>query len=135
MVPRNQFGLSKTRSSMKTLGMGVMVTHAFSFCQKYVILNRILETQKKGVTVMARKTSMDRAMEKVGGFATAKKRVAIQFQGRERSEEHILQQVRTDALEKGMKDEEISTVDIYIKPEEGKVFYVINKEVNGSIAF
>ncbi len=84
---------------------------------------------------MARKTSMDRAMEKVGGFATAKKRVAIQFQGRERSEEHILQQVRTDALEKGMKDEEISTVDIYIKPEEGKVFYVINKEVNGSIAF
>ena len=84
---------------------------------------------------MARKDSVNRAMEKAGGFATAKKNVVIQFQGRERDEEHLLQLVRKDVLEKGVKDEDILVVDIYIKPEEEKVFYVVNKEINGCIAF
>jgi len=84
---------------------------------------------------MARKDSMERAMEKVGGFATAKKNIAIQYQGRERNEEHILQQIKKDVLAKGVKDDEIEVVDIYIKPEEHAIFYVINKSIDGSIEF
>lgn len=84
---------------------------------------------------MARKDSMDRAIQKAGGFATAKKNIVIQFQGRERDEEHILQLIRTDIQKQGIADEEIKTVDLYIKPEESKVFYVVNKEINGSVAF
>jgi len=84
---------------------------------------------------MARKDSMDRAMQKAGGFATAKKNIVIQFQGRERDEEHILQLIRTDIQKQGVSDDDIKSVDIYIKPEEGKVFYVVNKEINGSVAF
>lgn len=84
---------------------------------------------------MARKDSMERAMRKAGGFASAKKNVIIQFQGRERNEEHILGLIRNDAYEKGVKDDEIELVDIYIKPEEEKVFYVINKTIEGSISF
>lgn len=84
---------------------------------------------------MARKDSVMRASEKVGGFATAKKNVTIQFQGRERMEENLLQLIRRDALAQGVLDDEIEVVDIYIKPEEGKVFYVINKQVDGSIDF
>ena len=38
-------------------------------------------------------------------------------------------------MAKGLKDEEIECVDVYIKPEESTVFYVINKEIEGSIAF
>lgn len=84
---------------------------------------------------MARKDSMDRAIQKAGGFATAKKNIVIQFQGRERDEEHILQLIRTDIQKQGIADDEIKTVDLYIKPEESKVFYVVNKEINGSVAF
>ncbi len=74
-------------------------------------------------------------MEKVGGFATAKKNIVIQYQGRERNEEHILQQIKKDVIAKGMNDEEIEVVDIYVKPEESAIFYVVNKTVNGSITF
>lgn len=84
---------------------------------------------------MARKDSMERAMEKVGGFATAKKNVVIQYQGRERNEEHILQQIKKDVLSKGISDDEIEVVDIYVKPEENSIFYVVNKNISGSIAF
>lgn len=84
---------------------------------------------------MARKDSAQRAMEKAGGFASAKKNVTIQYQGMERSESSILNLVRKDALAQGAVDDEIEQVDIYIKPEEGMVFYVINKQINGSIKF
>ena len=84
---------------------------------------------------MARKCSVERAEQIAGGFATAKKNVTIQFRGRERLEENLLNLVRKDALSKGIKDEEIELVDVYIKPEEQLVYYVINKDISGSIAF
>lgn len=84
---------------------------------------------------MARKSSVERAQEMVGGFATAKKNITIQFQGRERSQENILQQIRREVLAQGIADEEIEHVDIYIKPEEQAVYYVINRQIEGKIAF
>lgn len=84
---------------------------------------------------MALKDSALRAMEKTGGFATAKKNVVIQYQGRERNENSIINLVRDDAISKGIKDDEIEVVDIYIKPEESSVFYVINKKHEGQISF
>ena len=84
---------------------------------------------------MARKSSVERAQMIAGGFATAKKNIVIQYQGRERVEENLLALIKRDAMEKGVKDEEIELVDVYIKPEEQMVFYVINKEIEGSIAF
>ena len=79
--------------------------------------------------------SEERAKQIAGGFATAKKNITIQFQGRERLEENLLNLIRKDALDHGIKDEEIELVDVYIKPEEQLVYYVINKEISGSIAF
>lgn len=84
---------------------------------------------------MARRDSVERAMEKAGGFAMAKKNVTIQYSGRERSEAHIMSMIKKDALAKGMSDEEIELVDVYIKPEEGLVYYVINRQLEGSIEF
>ena len=84
---------------------------------------------------MARKCSVERAQQIAGGFATAKKNIVIQYQGRERSEENLLNLIKQDVMKKGLKDEEIELVDVYVKPEEQTVFYVVNKEVEGSIAF
>ncbi|MGN0350303.1 MAG: DUF6465 family protein [Roseburia sp.] len=84
---------------------------------------------------MALKSSVERAQKIAGGFATAKKNVVIQYQGRERLEQNLLDLVRRDILSQGIKDEEIEEVNVYIKPEESSVFYVVNKEVQGQITF
>lgn len=84
---------------------------------------------------MALKSSVERAQKIAGGFATAKKNVVIQYQGRERLEQNLLDLVRRDILKQGMKDEEIAEVNIYIKPEDAAVFYVVNKELQGKIPF
>lgn len=84
---------------------------------------------------MARKSSVLRAQKIMGGFATAKKNIVIQFQGRERSEDNLLNLIKEDAIRQGAKDDEIECVDVYIKPEEQTVFYVINKKLEGKISF
>ncbi len=85
--------------------------------------------------VMARKCSVERASQKTGGFATAKKHINIQYNGRERSEENLLNLIKKDALSHGVNDEDIEEVNVYIKPEEQAVYYVINQTFDGKIAF
>lgn len=84
---------------------------------------------------MARKCSVERAERQIGGFARAKKNIVIQYQGRERSEANLLNLIKRDALSKGIKEEDITELDIYVKPEEQSVFYVVNKDMSGQIAF
>lgn len=84
---------------------------------------------------MARRCSVERANQKIGGFASAKKNVVIQYQGRERSEKNLLDLIYQNIIDRGIKEEEIEDVDIYVKPEEQAVFYVVNKKIEGQIAF
>ena len=50
---------------------------------------------------MARKCSVERADKIAGGFARARKNIVIQYQGRERTEQHLLDMIRQDALDQG----------------------------------
>lgn len=50
-------------------------------------------------------------------------------------EQGLFEQIRKDILCQGMKDEEIEEVNIYIKPEESAVFYVVNNKIQGQIPF
>ncbi len=84
---------------------------------------------------MARKSSVERANEIAGGFAKARKNIVVQYGDRERKTDELLQLIKNDALSKGIKDADFDQVDVYIKPEENKVFYVINGDINGSIEF
>lgn len=84
---------------------------------------------------MARKESQARAEAVAGGFATARKNIVIQYNGRERKTDNLLAQIKLDVSTKGIADENIEDIDVYIKPEEQKVFYVINKEIEGCIPF
>ena len=84
---------------------------------------------------MARRCSAERAAKATGGFATAKKNIVIQFQGRERQDQNLLDQIKQDVLKQGMNDEDIQELDVYVKPEEQMVYYVVNKELNGQISF
>ena len=74
---------------------------------------------------MARKISAMRAEEKLGGFATAKKHITVQYNERERSVDNLLSLIRRDAIENhGITDDDITEVNVYIKPEENAVYYV-----------
>lgn len=84
---------------------------------------------------MARKSSVERANKLTGGFATAPKSISVQYRDKDQKTDEILERVKSDAMQKGLKDEDFNKVNVYIKPEEQKVFYVINDEVNGSIDF
>ncbi|MCR5772189.1 MAG: DUF6465 family protein [Butyrivibrio sp.] len=84
---------------------------------------------------MARKSSVERANEIAGGFATAKKNIVVQFGSKERATDDILSVIKSDMLSKGFKDADFDKVDVYIKPEEQKIFYVVNDTVSGSIDF
>ena len=84
---------------------------------------------------MARKSSAERAQQLVGGFATAKKKVVIQYGGIERKESEIMERIREDIEKKGVSDADITEVDVYIKPEDRSVYYVVNDDVNGSVFF
>ena len=84
---------------------------------------------------MARKSSVERANRQIGGFASAKKNIVIQYQGRERSEKHLLDLIYQAVIERGVPEDDIETVDVYIKLEEQAVYYVVNKNIKGQIAF
>ena len=76
---------------------------------------------------MARRCSVERANKQIGGFASAKKNMVIQYEGRERSTKHLLELIHDDVL--------IEQLDIYVKPEEQAVYYVVNQKIEGQIAF
>ena len=84
---------------------------------------------------MARKASVERANELTGSFASAQKNIVVQFGDRERKTDELLQLIKQDALSKGFADADFDRVDVYIKPEEHKVFYVINNDLSGSVEF
>ena len=96
---------------------------------------------------MARRCSVERANKQIGGvaraeenkqmffFSSAKKNVVIQCEGRERSTKHLLELIHDDVLTKGVAEEEIEQLDIYVKPEEQAVYYVVNQKIEGQIAF
>ena len=62
---------------------------------------------------MARKISAMRAEEKLGGFATAKKHITVQYNERERSVDNLLSLIRRDAIENhGITDDDITEVNV-----------------------
>ena len=85
---------------------------------------------------MARQSSVKRALEATGSFATAQKNIVVQYQNTDRNTDELLKKIKEDALAGGFKETDFGRIDVYIKPEEKKVFYVINNgEVNGCIDF
>jgi hypothetical protein len=84
---------------------------------------------------MARQSSVKRAIEATGSFATAQKNIVVQYQNRDKKTDEILLQIKEDALSKGFSEADFAKIDVYIKPEDNKIFYVINDKLNGSIDF
>lgn len=60
--------------------------------------------------------------------------VFIQFGGKEISHEDILNRIRQAYKESGATDT-ITSLNAYVKPEESRIYYVINEDITGSIEY
>jgi hypothetical protein len=63
-----------------------------------------------------------------------KARFFVQYQGKEFEEQDILAAIKQKWKEDGNKIKDLQELDLYAKPEEGKVYYTINGEISGSIS-
>lgn len=60
--------------------------------------------------------------------------IFIQFGGKEISHKDILNRIRQAYKDSGATDT-ITSLNAYVKPEENRIYYVINEDVTGSIEY
>lgn len=63
----------------------------------------------------------------------AKTDLIIQFAGGEVSETEVITNIKKAWVEEGHKIGEIKSLCLYVKPEELKVYYVINDKIKGAV--
>ena len=66
-------------------------------------------------------------------MAKINQQMVLQFDGQEFDLGAVEANVKKDWKDAGRKLTEIQTLDIYVKPQEAKVYYVVNKEVDGKV--
>ena len=66
-------------------------------------------------------------------MAKIKQQMFLQFNEQEVELSAVEANVKKDWKETGKKLTDIETLDIYIKPQEGKAYYVVNRAVEGKV--
>lgn len=87
----------------------------------------IVEAPKK----RGRKPALDTVGKSVAGKEEEK--IVLQFSGREISTNEIKDQIKAVWVEQGHRVASIKKLEVYIKPEEYAVYYVINEKNSGKI--
>ncbi|MCM1056285.1 MAG: DUF6465 family protein [Firmicutes bacterium] len=90
------------------------------------------ETEKKGTGKRgpAKKTTAKKAAGKKAGLKSS---VCLQFSGKSYSEEDLVKMAR-DVWKYDLKQKlgELTSIELYVKPEENTAYYVMNKDFAGS---
>ena len=68
-------------------------------------------------------------------MAAMKMKTFVEYNGKQVEEKELIASVKKVWVEAGNKVGDIKTLDLYIKPEEASVYYVINEKESGSIEF
>ncbi len=88
-------------------------------------------TEKAAKTTTAKKTAAKRTSAK----KDIKVKAIVEYYGKQVEEKDMIASVKKAWTKSGRKVGEIKTIDLYIKPEEGAVSYVINGSDTGAVAF
>ena len=67
-------------------------------------------------------------------MAKINQQMVLQFDGQEFDLGAVEANVKKDWKDAGKKLSDIVDLDIYVKPEEATVYYVVNKQVEGKVA-
>lgn len=101
----------------------------------------VKEVKKENSKRVPKETSMDISKvisngdkeEKKSTVKTVKPAIYIQYADKQLGYDEIVKQVKDAWVFEGNKINQIKSLDIYVKPEDNAVYYVINGDVNGSI--
>lgn len=90
-------------------------------------------TDKKAAT--EKKPAAKKAVKSPAAKKEMKVKTVVEYSGRQVEEKDIIASVKKAWTKSGGKVGDIKSVDLYIKPEESAVYYVINKTETGAVAF
>lgn len=68
-------------------------------------------------------------------MAAMKMKTFVEYSGKQVEEKEVIANIKKVWVEAGNKVGDIKTLELYIKPEEATVYYVINETEKGSIEF
>ena len=88
------------------------------------------KTTAKKTTKAATKTAAKKTTTSTRKVATE---LFVQFSGYEVSEEELIKRVKEAWVSEGNKVSSIKNISLYVKPEERKAYYVINKSAAGAL--
>ena len=88
-------------------------------------------TEKAAKTTTAKKTAAKRTSAK----KDIKVKAIVEYYGKQVEEKDMIASVKKAWTKSGRKVGEIKTIVLYIKPEVGAVYYVINGIDTGAVAF
>ena len=93
------------------------------------------EPVKKAPVKKAAEEPVAAPVKKAAAREEIKETVTVQFAGKSYSSEDLVK-IAKDVwkYDLGRNEEEFKTVELYVKPEESSVYYVINGDVTGSFA-
>ena len=91
------------------------------------IVNVLCDSAHRGTTWLIIEEKEDTTMAKM------KQQMFLQFNEQEVELSTVEANVKKDWKEAGKKLSEIESLDIYVKPQEGKAYYVVNKEIEGKV--
>lgn len=93
------------------------------------------ETKTAEVKEPAKKAAKTAAAKKPAAKKEIKVKTVVEYYGKQVDEKDIIASVKKAWTKSGKKVGDIKSVELYIKPEEAAVYYVINKTETGAVAF
>lgn len=84
---------------------------------------------------MGKAESMSRGAMSAAGLHQTTQEIYIQYGDHEVRTSDIAEHVREDFVNGGGKASDIHDLQIYVKPEDGSVYYVVNREHTGKVVF
>lgn len=81
----------------------------------------------------AKKPGRKPAKEAKAAKKAAEPKVYVQFGADESSVEAIVEKIKSDYVEQGHRASSIKDLRVYLKPEDGAAYYVINEKVAGRV--
>lgn len=97
--------------------------------------SKTAESKTAEAKAPAKKTAMPAAAKKPAGKKEIKVKTVVEYYGKQVDEKDIIANVKKAWTRSGKKVGDIKSVELYIKPEEAAVYYVINKTETGAVAF
>lgn len=89
---------------------------------------------KKETTTKKTTTKKETAVKKTASKKEMKVNAIVEHYGRQISEQDIIAHVKRAWTNSGKNEKDIKSIELYIKPEENAVYYVVNETETGAVA-